>query len=204
MACPGGRAGDGRNGRENGMDAFRTMATVLSMVLGLGVTRLLLGLVTVFRIRRTSRPDWIVIAWTAILFLGQLEFWWALNQLPTIRQSFDFPDFLFLVGLTMMLFLAAALILPTRSEDESEGLWRYFRQDGRYGLLAYAAFLALSFIANVAFFDAPVYAAWSVLDLPLMLLPVAAFLAPTRAAHAAIIALYLPLAAVDLWVTLGM
>ena len=39
------------------MDEFQLMATVLSMVLGLRVARLLLALVTVFRIRRKSPID---------------------------------------------------------------------------------------------------------------------------------------------------
>jgi hypothetical protein len=184
------------------MDDFRMMATVLSMVLGLGVTRLLLGLVTVFRIRRTSPADWIPLAWAGIVFADQLQFWWALNQLPSIRPEFTFGDFLFLVALTLMLFLAAALLLPSRPEDETGGLGGYFERDGRYGLLALAGFLVLAFVTNVLFFDAPALALWSILDVPMIVLPVAAFLAPSRQMRAWITLAYLPLQAADIWVSL--
>ena len=101
------------------MDEFRLMATVLSMVLGLGVTRLLLALVTVFRIRRQAPIDWLPLAWAAIIFITQLQFWWAITRLPSMGRAFTFADFIFLVSLTLMLFLAAVLLLPTRAEDES-------------------------------------------------------------------------------------
>lgn len=50
------------------MSNFPIVATVLSMILGLSVTRLLLGALTVFRIRRTAKPDWVALVWAAILF----------------------------------------------------------------------------------------------------------------------------------------
>lgn len=91
------------------MDTFHVVMTVLSMVLGLSVTRQLLGLVTVFRIRRQSRTDWVPLIWSLSLFLTQLEYWWALNELPLTRPDYSFIDFVSLVTLTLMLFLAAAL-----------------------------------------------------------------------------------------------
>ena len=184
------------------MDEFRMIATVLSMVLGLGVTRLLLGLVTIFRIRRDSAVDWIPLTWAAILFVDQLQFWWAINQLPSVRQSFAFGDFIFLVVMTLMLFLAAAVLLPSRSEDEKEGLRRYFERDGRYGLLALGAFLVFAFIANIVFLKAAPLAAWSLLDIPMIVLPVAVFFVRSRRWQAWITAAYVPLVAVDIWISL--
>lgn len=99
------------------MGNFPILVTVLSMVLGLSITRILLGVMTVFRIRRTAPPDWVALAWAFTIFLFQLEFWWALNDLPTFKKDFSFVEFLLLVSLTLSLFSAAALILPSRSED---------------------------------------------------------------------------------------
>ncbi|HIE5335828.1 TPA: hypothetical protein ACXNPF_005939, partial [Pseudomonas aeruginosa] len=63
------------------MENFHILATVLSMILGLSITRVLLCAMTVFRIRRTAQPDWVALAWALVLFLFQLQFWWALNDL---------------------------------------------------------------------------------------------------------------------------
>jgi len=167
------------------------------MVLGLSVTRLLLGLVTVFRIRRTSPIDWVPLIWAIVFFETQLEYWWAINQLPSVKPTFTFQEFIFLVLLTLTLFLSAALLLPSRSEDEQEGLRIYFEQDGRYSLLSYSAFLALGFAANVFLLKSPVASEWAYIDIILIILPIAAFFAKSRTVYAAITLSYLPLSIYD-------
>jgi hypothetical protein len=52
--------------------------------------------------------------------------WWALNQLPTMQQTFQFSEFIFGVPMTLTLFVTAALLLPSRAEDEAHGLRVYF------------------------------------------------------------------------------
>ncbi|WP_166219372.1 hypothetical protein [Pseudomonas atagonensis] len=56
------------------MSNFPIVATILSMILGLSVTRLLLGALTVFRIRRAAAPDWVALLWAVMLFATQLDF----------------------------------------------------------------------------------------------------------------------------------
>jgi hypothetical protein len=90
------------------MSNFPIVATVLSMILGLSVTRLLLGALTVFRIRRVAKPDWVALVWAVMLFTMQLQFWWAVNALSAVKQSFSFLEFLLLVMLTLSLFVTAA------------------------------------------------------------------------------------------------
>lgn len=172
---------------------FRMTTTVLSMVIGLGVTRLLMSLVTVFRIRREADIDWMPLTWAGALLLIQLQLWWALSQLASVQQSFTFADFIFLVMLTLLLFLAAALLLPSRTEDEKAGLRVYFEQDGRYGLLALAGYIFMGIATNFLFFEMTPLAEWGVLDLPMVVLPVAAFLATARRMRAWITIAYVPL-----------
>lgn len=185
------------------MDEFRMIATVLSMVLGLGVTRLLLGVVAVFRARQQSPVDWVPVAWAGCLFMEQLQYWWAINFLPTVRSEFSFLDFLFLVLLTMTLFVAAALLLPSRPEDEQAGLRAYFDKDGRYGVLAIAVFSTLALAVNVFFFEATPLSAWGALEVPLIAIPLAAFLARTRRSQVLLVAAYVPLSLIDMGVVLN-
>ncbi|KQS71700.1 hypothetical protein ASG39_20815 [Rhizobium sp. Leaf371] len=182
---------------------FPIVATVISMVLGLSVTRLLTGLVTVFRIRRSSQLDWVPLAWSGILFLTQLQYWWAINQLSALRPTFQFGEFLFLVLMTLMLFLTAALLLPSRGEDEARGLRVYFEEDGRFALLSLTAFFLFGLVVNVFGFQSPIESAWAVTDIPMIVLPVLAFLSRKRNYYAAITALYLPLCALDVWISLA-
>ena len=179
------------------MSNFSIVATVLSMILGLSVTRLLLGLLTVFRIRRAAAPDWVPLVWAVIVFSTQLEFWWAVNALPAIEQTFSFSEFLLLVLLTLTLFVTAALLLPSRSEDELDGLRVYFEQDGRYALLSLSMFLVLGIVVNVFLFKASPVAPWGALDVVMIILSLGAFYATPRKVYAAITLIYVPVDIID-------
>ncbi|MDG9924508.1 MULTISPECIES: hypothetical protein [unclassified Pseudomonas] len=185
------------------MGNFHILVTVLSMILGLSITRVLLGAMTVFRIRRVARPDWVALAWAVVLFLFQLQFWWALNDLPTFKNAFSFVEFLLLVCLALSLFSAAALILPSRSEDEADGLQVYFEQDGRFALLAICAYLGLGSATNILFFNSSPFQLWGALDLFMFAVPLAAFFARSRRFYAPLTLIYLPLALLDIAVSLG-
>jgi hypothetical protein len=184
------------------MGNFPIVATVLSMILGLSVTRLLLGALTVFRIRRVAAPDWVALVWAVMLFSTQLEFWWAVNALPVVKASFTFAEFLLLVLLALSLFVSAALLLPSRSEDEQNGLRIYFEQDGRYGLLSLSVYLFLGLIVNILLFQAPPVALWSVIDVIMIILPVCAFAARSRKVYSFITLVYVPINAFDLALSL--
>jgi hypothetical protein len=185
------------------MSNFPIVATVLSMILGLSVTRLLLGALTVFRIRRVAKPDWVALVWAAMLFATQLDFWWAVNALPEIKGTFSFLEFLLLVLLALSLFVSAALLLPSRSEDEQQGLRVYFEQDGRYALLSLSTYLFLGLVVNVVLFRASPIALWGALDVIMIVLPVCAFYAKSRKAYSIVTLIYVPITAVDLAISLS-
>ncbi|KJK08153.1 hypothetical protein [Pseudomonas tussilaginis] len=184
------------------MSNFPIVATVLSMILGLSVTRLLLGALTVFRIRRTAKPDWVALVWAAILFSIQLDFWWAVNELPEVKESYSFSEFLLLVLLALSLFVSSALLLPNRSEDEQSGLRIYFEQDGRYALLSLSTYLSLGFFVNILLFQSPPIALWAAIDVAMIALPICAFAAKSRKLYSSITIIYVPLIIFDLSITL--
>lgn len=177
------------------MEEFGMIAPVLSLILGLGITRLLLGFVTVFRIRNSAPVDWLPLAWAGILFAEQIQFWWAINGLSRIQSAFTFPDFLVLILLPLLLFLSGALILPSRSEDESRGIREYFERDGRYGLLPFAMYLVIAVAVDVTFFRAPISGVAS-LNLLLAVATLMVFAARSRRVQAGLTLAVIPLMAI--------
>lgn len=185
------------------MSNFPIIATVLSMILGLSVTRLLLGALTVFRIRRAAAPDWVALVWAVMLFSIQLDFWWAVNALPEVKASYSFLEFLLLVLLALSLFVSAALLLPSRIEDEQNGLRIYFEQDGRYALLFLSTYLLLGFFVNIFFFKLSPIALWAAIDVLMISLPVCAFAVKSRKLYSLITLIYVPISAIDLAISLA-
>ncbi|MCX5515310.1 hypothetical protein C3941_21715 [Kaistia algarum] len=162
------------------MDTFRWIAVVFSMILGLGVARLLTSGAAVFRARRRAEIDWIPLVWAGFIFLQQITFWWSLEELATMMPKWTFGSFLLLVGLVLALFLAAALILPPSEIAEGESLRRYFEADGRWSLIAVAVFNGLALLINLLFWGTPVLSAATFLNLALGLLPILVFAGSRR------------------------
>jgi len=106
------------------------------------------------------------------------------------------------VLLALSLFVSAALLLPSRSEDEREGLRVYFEQDGRYALLSLSTYFVLGFIVNITFFQASAMALWGVLDILMIVLPVCAFYAKSRRSYSIITLAFIPINAIDTVISL--
>ncbi len=130
------------------MTSFEYFSVALSFVLGLGVTRLLLGAVGVFRARRRQRVHWIPLVWAMSIFLFQIQYWWAGFELNALMENWTHGAFATLLSSAVLLFIAGALILPASADQERTTLFEYFEQDGRWALIAIAAYAALSIWAN--------------------------------------------------------
>lgn len=173
--------------------AFRWLSVILSMILGLGVTRLLTGLVVVLRARRAAPLDWLPLVWAANIFMVQLQYWWAVNNLPPDAPDFTFPAFVAFLTLPTLLYLASVLLLPGSREDEAAGLGPYFRRSGRWALVVLAGYFALATVGNWIYFDVPALSLLTFANLPMILLPLLVAFGRRRAPCAALTLLYLPL-----------
>lgn len=111
---------------------FRWIAVALSIILGVGTTRLLSSLVAAFRSRSHAPLDWIPFAWAGGIFIWQLQYWWAINELPRFTKVWTLWSFLVLVSLTLLLFVSAALVSPPSELREMEKLRSAFERDGRW------------------------------------------------------------------------
>ncbi|MCU0789962.1 MAG: hypothetical protein MUE79_02740 [Nitratireductor sp.] len=179
----------------NHADAFRWISVALSMVLGLGVARLLTALVAQFHARRHRTADWLPLAWAAIIFVHQIAFWWGIEELAGMQaHRWTAASFTLLLSLVLSLFLAAALVLPFTDTENVTSLRQFFSQDGKWSLLVLAAYNALAMATNLFIFGAGDTPAEIAPNLALLALALAGFFLPRRqqamatAAYAAMMA----------------
>ena len=175
------------------IDSFRWITVVLSIILGLGITRLLSSVIAVFRSRLHSKIDWMPLTWAACIFLWQLQFWWAIIELRTLVASWTVVSFLSLVSLTLLLFVAAALVVPLSELREGERLRDSFERDGRWALLALSAYFALALLTDQLLWKLPLLSVKAGMLAALAFLPIVAFLTPSRRAQEIIAVIYVPL-----------
>lgn len=93
------------------MTPFEHLAVFVSIVLGLGVAQLLTAVHRLAVARARVRGYWLPFVWVALLFITQVEWWWAIYALRQ-RTVWNFVFFLFVILSPVSLYLAAAFALP--------------------------------------------------------------------------------------------
>lgn len=117
-------------------DIYPHIRTVMGMVIGLGVTRLLSGVARIVQ-HPTQYPLYPVhLAWVASVLLSLVHFWWWEFGLYEI-EVWTFGTYLFIIGYAILLFMQCALLFPDSLLDYSS--YREFfmaRRAWFFGLLA--------------------------------------------------------------------
>lgn len=93
------------------MTPFEHLAVLISIVLGLGIAHLLTSVHRLVQARARVRPYWLPLLWALLLFVTQIEWWWAIFALRT-ETVWNFFYFLFVLLSPVSLYLAAAFVLP--------------------------------------------------------------------------------------------
>jgi len=137
------------------MDLFSFVLSALLLVLGLGITQLLEDAVATFRMRHRMWMDWIPWMWVAIVFIWQMQVVWAVFELGSLVKVWRAVHFVWLLGMSLLLYVAGALIVPKTADDDGGDAWRQFLTDGRWALVALALFFLLAFLSNPVLFGIP-------------------------------------------------
>ena len=108
------------------MTPFEHLAVLISIVLGLGLAQLLTSVHRLVQARRRVTFHWLPLLWAGLLFVTQIEWWWASFEMRR-DTVWNFFYFLFVLLSPVSLYLAAAFALPEIEPDATQ----------RYDLRAY-------------------------------------------------------------------
>ena len=94
------------------MSTFEFISVLMSIVVGLGITRILSSLTSIIDHRAKSTLDGVSLLWAFNILVMLLMFWWVVVNNWRIREAWSFSGFaaLFLYGVGI--YFCAALILP--------------------------------------------------------------------------------------------
>ena len=104
-----------------------------------------------FRSRSYAHLDWIPLVWAGCVFFWQLQYWWAIIELPGMIKTWHLGQFMILVALALLLFLAAALVLPPTELKDDEDLADLFKRDGHWALPFLSLYFLAAFVADWLF-----------------------------------------------------
>lgn len=133
------------------MTIFNYITTILMLIIGLGLTHLLGDVVYAFQDRRRTKPDWLPFVWAAIIFAQQMQFLWAIYELKDLIPEWTALEFIGMLFMALLLFVAGALVVPRDNQDGTDG-WALFLENGRWSLAIMAIYSSLAYIFNLLFF----------------------------------------------------
>ena len=132
------------------MTEFELLAIPISLVLGLGITKMLNALAIVIRNRKQVQFHWIPVAWAAWIFLVCVQFFFYMWDLYEMEVPFTWSVFGPLLWHSILLFLAAGLVLPSPGVNEvSDNLLDDFQKHGRLALIPFAIVTLDAIVQNV-------------------------------------------------------
>jgi hypothetical protein len=97
------------------LSQFEFVAVFISIVLGLGVTHLLLGFGETIQERKSLEPYWVHTVWSINVLHYHLSIWWNYFVWGEL-ESWSYGLFLVLIGYAVLLFLMAVVLYPRRLE----------------------------------------------------------------------------------------
>ena len=125
------------------------LATIpLSFVLGLGVATILISLSAAIRDRREHALHWMPIAWAVAIFMLHIQYWFFIYDLDDAISAWNWLWYGQMLLQAVLLFMAGALIFPTRSARVTGGLIKDFDVHGRLALVGVAAYMLVTMITN--------------------------------------------------------
>jgi hypothetical protein len=126
------------------MDMYLHIRVLFTIILGLGVSRLLTGVAKIVQHPKENKVYWVHLLWALFLFLYLIHYWWWEYRLQTI-QKWTFPLYFFVALYAVILFFLCVLFFPEEMADYNS-FRDYFYSRRRWIF----SFMTILFIADFA------------------------------------------------------
>lgn len=172
------------------ISAMQWIAATVGLFQGLGISYAVNCLISVFRLRKVAKFDWIPLVWMIVCFILMLQFWWALLELSALVTVWTLPAFLVVISIPLSLYIAVALFLPTPSSQYAPVWADEFWRDGKWGMLALSYYALAGWAANIVLFKDTSFGLAEMALVAEFILAIAFLIVPQRRARVAITILY--------------
>jgi hypothetical protein len=94
------------------MEIFEYVAVLTSIIIGLGMAQLLMGMTRLIQHPEQAKPYWVHLCWVFYMFILSVFWWWWEFRLAAIEE-WTFGIYLFVILYAFLVFLLCALLFPT-------------------------------------------------------------------------------------------
>ncbi len=126
------------------MDVFSYISIVPSIIIALGLTRLLTGIGRILEKRGKVQNYWVHLLWALNLFIFMVLNWWIMIRWEP-QPVWTFPLFLFLLLTPTVTFLLSVILFPEPFEEHMDFKQNYY-EDHRWFFALAAVLPPLDFL----------------------------------------------------------
>lgn len=131
------------------MDPFSYLSVLISIVLALGMTRVLAGIGEMLQARKRSRIYWVHIVWTVNLFVYLVVAWWIFYRWRG-QQPWTFYLFIFVLISPTILYLASIVLFPPESQmDKPVDYKAHYYANHRAFFIAFGLFTPVDIVDSL-------------------------------------------------------
>jgi hypothetical protein len=128
------------------MAAFEYLSVLISIILALGMTRVLAGVGEMLQARRQHRIYWVHIVWIINVFIYLVVAWWIFYRWRN-QQSWNFYLFVFVLISPTILYLASMLLFPREGgSDESVDYKAHYYANHRAFFVIFSLFTVVDIV----------------------------------------------------------
>jgi hypothetical protein len=128
------------------MSPFEYLSVLISIVLALGMTRVLAGVGEMLQARTRRRLYWVHAVWIVNLFLYLVVAWWIFYRWRN-QPTWTFLLFLFVLISPTILYLASILLFPPEGEmDEFVDYKKHFYANHRAFFIIFGLFVPVDIV----------------------------------------------------------
>ena len=114
--------------------------TLISIVVGLGLTELLLTFYRLVQARRRVRWDALPLAWALLILIAVVNYWWGIRGVLASASGWTTGDFMLTMISPIFIFLAGAAALPKVEPDGRTDMKAAYAEERAAFLLFFLAY----------------------------------------------------------------
>ena len=111
------------------MGLFEYLGVLISVVMGLGITHLLVGISKIIQYRSSVRIYWVQVNWSINILVYILVIWWGMFWWSSL-ENWTFYQFLFVTLYAIILFLLATMLFPWKISPDFDFKENFLKNRG--------------------------------------------------------------------------